>query len=499
MKCEKRCGSGRDSLIHLLYGGCVLAFLLVFFLSYRPLIIDNFDDWTYIAFTRPAVPQADAWNPAKVLPEILLPACVQFALWFVYPLTGDYVGSVSLVLGVVLCLFILLYVYQLDRLLIERLRLPVTCTVLVSALFFIFHFKAFMSPWIASQHLFYSADANNSFNYTIPALMNISLVLYLERVRLRANETHSPVGMGMLLLALYLAVFSNLYANCILAVYAGCRLLVGAVQWAGKKKKLMDVVREQAVPLVILGLWLVCALFELFGGRAGWAKEGPSLLDQIKTTVSALLVQIERMDDFVFYLCLGLVLAALLVFALSRGRSEEDRAYGGCAPLYLLCGAVTLVHQVLLCAVVAPDYIVRMDVLICPVIFIFMAALCSCAYLIKKWKYLAVVLPLLVFITGFDVLIGVESFAYGYVGGQTPQEIFTINRAMIAQILEADAQGMEEMTLHVPKTGDGYNYPYPYTLGGRMQTSLSSQKVIRHVERILIEPDEAFFEKYPVK
>ena len=160
MKQEKRAGE------RLIYGGFllgVLAFLLVFFLHYRPLIVDNMDDWTYISFSRAAVPIWKYWNPSRVLPEILMTACAQAAVWFVMPFAGDYVWSISIVAGVFLSLMITLYIGLFARLLADRMHLGAPVTVLVSALFLVFHFKSWMSPWIASQHMFYTGCITTCF------------------------------------------------------------------------------------------------------------------------------------------------------------------------------------------------------------------------------------------------------------------------------------------------------------------------------------------------
>lgn len=498
---ERRPGKiSKDSVIHGLYCLAVLVFLLVFFIGYRPLIVSNSDDWTYISFTRSAVPKAGLWNPAKVLPEILLPACAQIAVWFVLPVTGEYIWSISLVMGAVLSLLILLYVYQFDCLLIERFKLPLSYAVLTSALFLIFHFRVYMSPWIMSKHLFYAMDLNNCFNYTVPALINLTLVLMLERIRGSAQWAgeNRLCQKGFLFVLLYLAIFSNLYSNCILAVYAGFHLLRGMAFAICKKEKLAAFLKNNALHLLILALWVICALFELTGGRAGWQAEGVTLLDRFKETIDVVLLMFERIDDTVFWLSVLMLAAGLVLLALSRGRAQEDREYALAVLEFLFMPAVILVYLMLLSSVVNPGHLSRTEVLIAVAAPAFMAAFVSLAYVLRKFRHAVMILPLLVFVIGFEVCYGIESFGSCYTGGHSIEKTIAIQQALVDQAVEADQQGLSEMTMNVPHMHSDDNFPFPEYLSVRIQPTLKRHGVIHHIEKINIEFDEDFYTRYGI-
>lgn len=68
---------------------------LVFFLLIHPLYIFDTDDWINIGRERPLYPSHYYFNPIKVLPEILYPLISVSSVRILYPLTGDFVGSIG--------------------------------------------------------------------------------------------------------------------------------------------------------------------------------------------------------------------------------------------------------------------------------------------------------------------------------------------------------------------------------------------------------------------
>ena len=91
----------REKRIWLLYGAGIFLYTFLFFAVLHPLTVFSADDWMYISYTRHAFPLLGAWNPAKVLPEIFMSLWGDLAAWVVYPLTGDYLGSMTVVFAAV--------------------------------------------------------------------------------------------------------------------------------------------------------------------------------------------------------------------------------------------------------------------------------------------------------------------------------------------------------------------------------------------------------------
>lgn len=491
MKCR---AVGREKALYWMLFLSVFLFSAVYFLDCRPLILDNGDGWAYTAFTRSALPQWKGWNPGKVFPEVFLPLCAQFAVSFVKPLCGDYIWSISLTAGIVISLMIALYV-QLFAMLLQRvMKLGTAATVMVAGAFFLFHFKSWMSPWIPGRHLFHSLDLNNTFNYVVPGLLNAILMLFLEQ---RRHESEALSGQpaavqGIMLLLVYLAVFSNMFLNCILAVYAGVCLLENLCAAIRKKKTIRSFLSENLLNLCIIVMWCICAFFELNGGRAGSVSDGAlTLIDSLKAAVWAMLDTVELMDDVVFYGCIALVTAGLLVLLASRGRHETDREYGWLMLRHAANCLLITVYLLLLGSVAGAVYMKRVDILFAIMVHVLMMAFCSAAYILRRFPRMTVLMPAAVFILGIEVMMGMSNIELTN-AGNTTQHALAVNRNLVEQVVAADEQGLTEMTLIVPYTPTPDNFPYPTYMGGNMVRTLRQHRMIENIQTIYIQPDENY-------
>jgi len=488
-------------LPYVLFALGVFAFLLVFFFAYRPVMLDNMDDWTYISFTRSAVPKWNYWNPSRVLPEILMPFCAQLGVWFVLPFVGDYVLSVTYALNFALCLLITLYICAAACLLKKLMKTSAAMTVLLGTLYLILHFRSWMSPWIPSQHLFYSGCVTTCYYYTVPALINIAFVLLIESFRNGRGfwRDERLIAKGFLIAGLYLAVFSNLFASVILAVYAGCSILEHAARAIARKERFGGVLRESALHIGVLLMWLVSAVFELSGGRARSMDSEVSLIDRVKDTVSELLITVERMEDTTFWLCTALIVVGFVVALFFGKKGEEESTYLTLLVRHLFCAGVTLACLIVLSAASEPVYIARMDVLLGVMFHILLAAMLSLAYLLQRWKKLVLLVPLAAFIMGFEVLYHIDSFAHSTPWQIPEKTCIQTNQTFMRQIMDAEEKKLESVTIKVPM-GDPqlFNWPYTTNMGGRMISTLRNQGVIEHLRHIYIDPDPDFYQLFEI-
>lgn len=498
----KRRKFGKIGLPRVLFAVGVFVFLLIFFLGYRPLTLDNMDDWTYISFTRRAVPIWNYWNPSRILPEILMPLSAQLGVWFVMPFVHDYVSAVNIALNVVLCLTITLYICAATYWLEKMVRLDFCVTMFTALLFLILHFKSWMSPWIPSQHLFFSGCPTTCYYYTIPALVNIVLVLLTEahqNGRCFWQDEHLILKGGVVA-AVYLAVFSNLFASVILVVYALCVLLESIAGVLVKKERIGEWFQENALHIGVILMGLVSAVFELSGGRSRSVGNETTLIDQLKATVIVLLETIEKMEDTTFWLCFILIVAGLAVAWVFDRKENAARNYLTLLFRHLFCAGVTLAALIILSVVSYPAYIERMDVLIGVMFHVLLAAVLSLGYLLGRWKKLILIIPLTVFILGFDVLYGIESFTHSTTSKMPAKVNVQVNRILMQEILEADRQGLESVTIRVPLgDADMSNWPYTTHMGGRMIETLYHHGMIENLKRIYVEPDSDFYSAFDIK
>lgn len=89
--------------------------LVLFFTKITPLVVFDSDDWLYVSYRRMPVPIWGHWNPSRVLPELLMPFVSSLGALVLYPLTGDYMGALTLVFAVTVSLVIVVYIYTAIR------------------------------------------------------------------------------------------------------------------------------------------------------------------------------------------------------------------------------------------------------------------------------------------------------------------------------------------------------------------------------------------------
>lgn len=71
-----------------------------------PIVPFDTDDWCYMGYYRLPIPIWGDWNPSRVLPEVMMPYVSIFAARVIYPLTGDYIGSITWMYAFVVTAFI---------------------------------------------------------------------------------------------------------------------------------------------------------------------------------------------------------------------------------------------------------------------------------------------------------------------------------------------------------------------------------------------------------
>lgn len=148
------------------------------------------------------------------------------------------------------------------------------------------HFWIFRSAPQDNIYAFYSTNVTCYFYYIIPSLYNIILIFLLELYPnvFNINFSEEPLKTGTILLALYLAIFSNLFSSYILAIWVGVKSLISFVSNIHNKNTVIGFLKNNRLNIIIIGLWLISMIYELSGGRAH-SLENTSYADMLKTTV----------------------------------------------------------------------------------------------------------------------------------------------------------------------------------------------------------------------
>ena len=489
----------RRSWPQILFFTAVFLGLQAFFTIAHPLVLFDSDDWSYFAAARPAIPMPNFWNPSRVLPELLMPLFGSLTA-LLTGLTGDYILTQIYTVGLMYTLFVFAYVFAFYRLMIKRLKLGRGSAMLLSLVFLLLHFLIFRSKDSGNLHLFFTPDVDCICFYAIPALLNAILVM-LELSDGWLEALFRPgklVLKGFLLLAVYLAVFSNLFGSVSLAVYAGCRFLAGLFGGLKRKERLSSVLRGELPRILLVLLWLAALANEGLGGRAAVTfGTHPDLMKRLADTFRELRVLLGQMN-LLFLALMGTVFLYLLVMLLSR-RTEEKREdllrpVGLLLAGFLLCAVFVL----LLCAVVEPAYVKEPETDMGVFFFVLLGMCWSMGFALRRRKRLALLLPLLVTLIWSCVNTNSLTFAepnYMRISGKT---VIQINYDLIGQVLDAQAEGKKAVTVKTLSSGEPYeNWPHStLRMGDALARALYKHRVVDDYIEITLEPSEEFNETY---
>ena len=481
--------SKRNKRLGALCSGAIFAFMFVFFTRIHPLVLFDTDDWSYISYTRHAVPVWGHWNPTRVFPETFMPLAGGIAAYLVYPLTGDYLGAITITCAAVVGLFITGYAVMFWVAVRRKAKVSPSMGWMLTCLFLVLHFLVFRSAPENNLYMFGAGNLTCYFYYIIPDLLNCGLVMYLmvddvlydgwNKLRTGEYASHA-VRYGLLVLALYLALFSNLYASAILAAYVGCQLLGEIWKLLKKTLDLTAFAQKNILRLAFILAWGIEQIFEMNGGRAQSLTEGKThLADGLTVTLKGLLAACRGLNNaFLVLTALVAIYAAAAYFWRRRKHKERMSAETAATPLLLAGMGVLLgLYLVFLCSVSGGNIMtpgVHFGMMFC----VFFILILGIAYALRNIRWMGMVLPLLIFILVFEVNTGGKTFVEENMGDLEPGICTAIGNDIIRQFQEADAAGETSMPLLVPKFDSDDNWPLADYGGGRIGGTLYEHSLI---------------------
>lgn len=457
----------KEKVPWLLFVG-IFIYFYIFFSRVAPIIIRSGDDWTYIGSWRVAVPTLKEWNPSKIFPETVMPMIAYLAVYLVMPFTKDYIGSFTLTYAFFVALIITVYIYSFYQYIKCKFGLSETYSTIISLMFLILHYLIFNNAYLLQIGVI-----NNYFNYTIPTLLNIMLVLFMERLKIKDLRSFGWIKGGVFFLLIYLAIFSNMYSNYLLAVYAGMKIMRDFLAIIRKRPlynsyKLVEWIKQRFFYIIIIGFWGTAALFEMSGERAAKARETSegSYISALKETFANLKGQLSNYNKiFLFFI---IVVTVITVFALWNERkkntmlSQEIKAD---LLRNMISGVVSLIYLILLSAMVKPSYIKNMDVLFGPCFFLIYCVSVAMIYILTKSPWVMTGIPLLLYI--FVFFIGNSSLR----NIPNLQSYVDLDNYYIEQFEQADQEGLTEFTLDAASTVPSY-------FGNRMARTLYRHGIV---------------------
>lgn len=479
--------------------------IFVFFTQAHPIYPYDADDWTYLYHTREAYININEYNPTRILPELLMPACGWIAMNVAYPIVNDITTAVCITSSLLLALLISIYMLLFYQMAHCKLTLSRLQSFILTLIFFVFHFLFLRHQEQGNEHLFYSFDLCCHYNYTIPNIIASSFVLlFITKGFEIFNLKNHLIGKGIFFLLLYLTILSHLFGSVILITYLASHVFIQFIALRRKTETFnwRAFGRRYILHLSIIGCWLAALPFEAFGKRASDVSNiaqttlGDSLIESARNLKNVFLYHTNGLA--ITFVLISLSAYLIIVFASKRKKESTSLALPGTLLLsFMLCCA----YLILMAAKSYPYYILRaMTVYAAPFYLILLALVCA-ATIINRKRQLAAILPFLL------LLFSCNSVRQGntFLDVQTltiPQkiqgnycipinEIPKQNRQYISTIIKADQEGESEVSLVVPYFDHIDNWPIANYYGMKMSRFLSRFNLISKRIKVNIIPNQS--------
>lgn len=453
----------------------IFIFMFLWFVIVHPLIVFDADDWTYIGSVREAIPIWGAWNPAKILPEILMPLCGSIARYCVYPIIDNYLVSITVVASFIVAVFILIYLSTFYIMLRES---GIGCNVsfLLTVLFCIFHFWILRSLDENNIYMFYCNDFTCYFNYLIPSTLNVSIVFYLNSGREKNN--------AILIIAIYFAIFSNLASSIILASYMGITMILD--YFYEQKESLYCFIKNHVYNMTIIVIWCISAVFELSGGRADMSSK-TNIVESIFLSLKNFLGIINRLNRIFIVVAILIIIIYLVGVKRQKRESLNLKIYKNII-LSISLLIINFIYILLLCAKVSYLYMTRAEYLFPFFIFGFVVVIFCLAEILNKYKRFIDFIPLCIFIIIFNINTNGHTFLESNTLNAPAKDVYSVGYEILDQIIDADKKKEKEMSLYVPKYDTEDNWPQAFYLGSRISNTLYEHGIISQRINITVVP-----------
>lgn len=456
--------------------GLIFATMFVFFTYISPSVPFDSDDWHYLSsFPRTPVPipPFDVWNPTRVFPEHLMPAAGYFSAFVAYPLTGDYIFSITATTALLLAIFLSALYISLYRLFLSLNENKGACAM--AALFAVaLCFALFRSLPSGNLHLFIVYSLNLHYFYTLPNILNSIIVCELMRLYIRGDLSFrsTPRKAPLLVLLMYFCIFSILFSALTLLAFSVsillCEFLRSMTQ--GKEKLPLrlkhfgvDSLKRFNIAIVAV-VWILFAMVaESLGGRAKWDNGSTfrgsifsiEFLSRMLEASRGLLGFARSMNKLVLALMILLLCAAACACVFFRKKGKAP-AFAKAAPASFVSCAAAFLCVVLVSAKGGPQY--ARDIRSSYSVFFFGILTVSLAAL-YLWKRVSLARTLFPLMTVLVILVAVNTrWPYAYTYGRTHTQT-TLIESYIEEAVEADLSHAPAVELRVPIYGAGGNWP----------------------------------------
>lgn len=455
----------KTKMIYIIYGILVMLMMYVFYTSFKPIMVCDPDDWTYISYIRKPLPLWKNWNPAKILPETVEGLLGYFAAYVVFPICGDYIYSFTYTFAAFISFCIAAYVIS-SAMLLKKLipEIKDTICIVSASLLFLVNFI-----FLRGNNFFFTASNLNCFlNYLFPSLFCMVLINYMLSSRFiaidrnqsypvlkdekMADDVSAVFKEGTVLLLIYLAVFSNMVCNVIFVIPMVLVYFYFATK-SLKNKSLKDFLlsyNQSGVFHYTFILEIICLFYEYNGGRAN--SFSISLKESLVLTIEDIKYIWHITDKKIFITCLTLII--LSIFINIKKEKFKNKKVLQIILWYIVAFGIIAVYLTALYTQIGDHKLQRCENIFVFYILFVEAAFVALGYLLNKYTKTMLLAPILLFILIAIVAYGDYKPSMSYYYGDR-NLCYDVNSSIVRQFEEAEKKENYEFELHVPKSGLG--------------------------------------------
>ncbi len=474
----------------------IMLFLYLFFTQIVPVVPFDGDDWYFTGSMRKPIPLWGAFNPSKVLPEVIQPLGGYIAAYLLTPIINDYVRSITLAEAFLIVSFMMLYFVFFYKYLKKR-YFTSTTNALISEIFLCLTFFCVFKKYDDKSYFgFWASDLTCYFHYIVPGLLNMTMLFIMDQStdfkvvykKWTCNEK------SLFWVGVYFAVFSSIQLNIILAGYCSWIIVRDFALLIIKKNSFKEFIQSKVIHLFIIIMWFISLIYDANGMRAQMLQKSTDSVSFFSQPLSDVFLQSKALfSNFNVILLLFLLIMLTFIFvSIKQHRINISEINAIAGYVYLIL--ITFIYLMLIYAKTGGIYSSRPDAM-WAIISYYLVFLSICFNIfINAFRKFNVSILLLI-LTFFFAINQNRAFANGSYG----YDYVTykkIDNYIIKQVIDGDLSGKEVVEVHVPNEHSDSNWPHPYNMSDWLQNTLYAHKVIRRRMKIIVVPDNSVNELF---
>lgn len=452
--------------ISLIFNLTITVFLYLFFTKFSPLIMYDCDDWTYIGIFRIPLPIPGAWNPTRVFFESIMPVMGWLGAKLIFPITNDYVFSITVISAMLLTALIMVMCISFYRLMRNKYGKSEIVSLVMEVLFLTLFFLIFRTR-SESNHMFCAADLCCVYNYTMPGILNAIAVLIMLQYENVADGFRKMkiLEKVLFIILLYFALLSNIFHSVIIAAYCGASVLI-AVITKTKNCRITEILSKKSFEFIALMLWFVVLLIEKTGNRS----EAFTTFDILNSLIQFKAIVLALSKPF--------MIICVISFAHFIYRSIGQRALDMSVVSLFVATVATTLFLILLNSLVG--YMSRVDATWG--IWFYMILFCTIELgeLLNSIKWKTILLPAVLIIIIVLCYYPDGSYMISSSRNRNYRLCYYTSSYFVDSIVEADRKGELEVEIPIPEVEvkDGKNLTFYPGFGNIVSETLYNHGII---------------------